>query len=207
LAVLIPTVVLFSFRYWKEFLRSYSSEAKAALLALTMNVPGRVLEAIWPWYSQVFGWIIYVLARSFVPGLGYETGREPTITGPFLDTSIVFACSGISAFELLAYIFGLIVVLDWNCLRKGRALLIYFGCLFFMLVSNALRIASLVVLGNRGSLDYVSPFHESAGAVFFCSIFLIYISLTYKWMTNSRQFRGAGEVGFHLQKKCSRPLV
>jgi len=183
LAVLIPTVVLFSFPYGKQVLRAYSSEAKAAVLALTMNVPGRVLEAIWPWYGRAFGWFIYVLARSFVPGLTYEAGPEPTIVGPFQDTSIVFACSGISAFELLAYIFGLVIVLDWNCLRKGRALLVYFGCLFFMLVSNAFRIASLVVLGNRGFADFVSPFHNSAGAIFFCSIFLVYLSLTYKWMT------------------------
>jgi len=189
LAVLIPTVALFSFRYWKQFLRAYRTEAVAALLVLTLNVPGRVLESIWPWYSQLFGWFVYLLARSFAPGLAYEPGLEPTITGPFQDTSIVFACSGISAFELLGYIFGLVIVLDWNWLRKGRALLVYFGCLFFMLLSNAIRTASLVVLGNRGFVEYVSPFHESAGAVFFCSVFLIYISMTYKWMTESRQFR------------------
>ena len=189
LAVLIPTVVLFSFAYWKQLLRAYSSEAKAAVLVLTVNVPGRVLEAIWPWYGRAFGWFIYVLARSFVPGLTYDVGPEPTIIGPLQDTSIVFACSGISAFELLAYIFGLVIVLDWNCLRKGRAILVYFGCLFFMLVSNAFRIASLVVLGNRGFADFVSPFHNSAGAVFFCSVFLVYLSLTYRWMTERRQLR------------------
>ena len=189
LAVLIPTVVLFSFAYWKQLLRAHRSEATAALLVLTLNVPGRILEAIWPWYSQTFGWFIYSLARSFVPGLSYEQGAEPTISGPFQDTSIVFACSGISAFELLGYIFGLVIVLDWNYLRKGRALFVYFGCLFFMLLSNAVRIATLVVLGNRGFTDFVSPFHNSAGAIFFCSVFLVYLSLTYKWMTESRQIR------------------
>lgn len=188
LAVLIPTVVLFSLPYWKQLLRAYRAEATAALLVLTLNVPGRILEAIWPWYSQAFGWFIYVLARSFVPGLSYQLGPEPTITGPFQETSIVFACSGISAFELLGYIFGLVIVLDWNYLRKGRALLVYFGCLFFMLFSNAVRIATLVVLGNGRFADYVSPMHESAGAIFFCSVFLVYLSLTYKWMTESRQF-------------------
>jgi len=183
LAVLIPTVVLFSIHYWKQLLRAYSSEAKAAVVVLTMNVPGRVLEAIWPWYGRGFGWFIYVLARSFVPALAYEVGPEPTIIGPFQDTTIVFACSGISAFELLAYIFGLVIVLDWNCLRKGRALLVYFGCLFFMLASNALRIASLVVLGNHGFADSVPRIHALEGSVFFCSVFLAYLSLTYRWMT------------------------
>jgi exosortase/archaeosortase family protein len=189
LAVLIPTVVLFSFPFWKQLLRAYRSEATTALLVLTLNVPGRILEAIWPWYGRMFGWFVYLLARSFLPGLAYELGPEPTISGPFQDTCIVFACSGISAFELLGCIFGLVIVLDWNYLRKGRALLIYLGCLFFMLLSNAVRIATLVVLGNRGFADFVAPIHASAGAIFFCSVFLVYLSLTYKWMTESRQFR------------------
>jgi len=189
LADLIPTVVLFSFPYWKQLLRAYSSEAKTALLVLSINVPGRVLESLWPWYGRMLGWSVYLLARSLAPGLTYEIGPESTIRGPFQDTIIGPGCSGISAFELLACIFGLVIVLDWNRLRKGRALLIYFGCLFFMLLSNAFRIASIVVLGNRGFADFVSPFLASAGLIFFCSVFLIYLSLTYKWMTESRRFR------------------
>jgi len=186
LAVLIPTVVLFSFSYWKQFLRAYSSEATAALLVLSINVPGRILESLWPWYGRVLGWFVYVLARSFVPGLTYEIGPEPTIMGPIQDTSIVPLCSGISAFELLAYLFGLIVLLDWNRLRKNRALLIYLGYLPFILMSNAFRIAILVVLFNRRSADFAVMFHLIAGSFFFCSVFLVYTSLTYRWMTDRR---------------------
>jgi exosortase/archaeosortase family protein len=189
LAVLLPTVVLFSYAYWKKLLRAYSSEAKGAVVVLTMNVPGRVLDALWPWYGRVLGWSIYLLARSFVPGLTYEIGPEPTLVGPFQDISLVPLCSGISGFELLGYIFGLVVVLDWNRLQRGRALLIYFGCLFFILVSNAFRIASLVVLGNRGYAGFVPLIHVLEGPIFFCTAFLVYLSLTYKWMTERRQFR------------------
>lgn len=187
LAVLIPTAVLLSFSSWKQILTAYSSEAKAALLVLTMNVPGRVLEALWPWYGRLLGWAVYLLARIFVPGLAYEISPEPTITGPHLDTAVVLACTGISAFELLGYIFGLVIVLDWNCLRKSRALLVYFGCLFLMLVSNAFRIASIVVLGNIGLADYVPGIHLLEGTIFFCCVFLVYLSLTYKWMTERQQ--------------------
>ena len=192
LAVLIPTVVLFSVPDWKQLLRAYRSEATAAVLVLSMNVPGRVIETLWPWYGRVLGWSAYSLARSFVPGLTYEIGREPTIVGPFQDISLVPLCSGISAFELLGYIFGLVIVLDWNRLRKGRSLLIYFGGLFFMLVSNAFRIASLVVLGNRGYADFVPLIHVFEGPVFFCTVFLVYLSLTYKWMTESQRFSISG---------------
>jgi exosortase/archaeosortase family protein len=183
LAVLIPSVALFCFPFWKQLLRAYSSEAKAAILFLTINVPGRVLVAFWPWYGRVLGWFTYLLARSLAPGLTYEIGPESTIRGPFQDTIIGPSCSGTSAFELLACMFGLLIVLDWNRLRKGRALLIYFGCLFFMLLSNAFRIALIVILGNRGFADFVPPLLSSAGLIFFCSVFLIYLSLTYKWIT------------------------
>ncbi|PYX01607.1 MAG: hypothetical protein DMG86_09810, partial [Acidobacteria bacterium] len=152
LAVLLPTVVLSSYPYWKQLLRAYSAEVKAAVVVLTMNVPG---------------------PRSFVPGLIYEIGPEPTLVGPFQDTSLVPLCSGISGFELLSYIFGLVVVLEWNCLRRGRALLIYFGCLFSILGSNAFRIASLVVLGNRGYADFVPLIHVLEGPIFFCTVFLV----------------------------------
>ena len=89
-------------------------------------------------------------------------------------------CSGISAFELLGYLFGFVALLDWNRLRKGRALLIYFGGLFAVLLSNALRVALFVGLGNRGFADFVSGFHLTAGSFFF--VFLVYLSLTYCWM-------------------------
>jgi exosortase/archaeosortase family protein len=187
LAVLFPTAVLFSFPYWKQLLRAYRSEATAAVLVLSMNVPGRVIDSLWPWYGRVLGWSAYSLARSFVPGLTYEIGPEPTIVGPFQDISLVPLCSGTLGFELLGYIFGFVIVLDWNRLRKGRALLIYFGGLFFMLVSNAFRIASLVILGNRGYVDFVPSIHLLEGWIFFCCVFLVYLSLTYKWMTKSRE--------------------
>jgi exosortase/archaeosortase family protein len=189
LAVLLPTVVLFSYPYWKKLLRAYSSEALAAVVVLTMNVPSRVLDVLWPWYGRVLGWSVYLLARSFVPGLKYEIGPEPTLLGPFQDVFVIPLCSGITSFELLSYIFGLIIFLDWNRLRRGRALLIYFGCLFSILVSNAFRIASLVVLGNRGYADFVPLIHVFEGPLFFCTVFLVYLFLTYKWMTESQRFQ------------------
>ena len=74
LAVLAPTVLLLPLSYWKELLRAYAPEAKAALVVLLINVPKRALEGLWPWYGQVLGRFVYILARFFVPGLGYETG-------------------------------------------------------------------------------------------------------------------------------------
>jgi hypothetical protein len=42
-----------------------------------------------------------------------------------------------------------------------------------------------VVLFNRGFRNFAVNFHLTAGSFFFCSIFLAYMCLTYKWMTKS----------------------
>jgi exosortase/archaeosortase family protein len=188
LSVLFPTLLLFPLPLWKELRRAYGPEGLAALAALLRCLPRRAMEALWPWYGLALGRIVYTLSWFFVPGLGYERDLTPTLIGPQQDTTLVFACSGISGIELFGYLFGFVALLDWNRLRKGRALFIYVVGVFAMLLGNALRITSLVVLANRGFVDFVSRFHISAGTIFFFVIFLVYLSLTYKWMlrqTNS----------------------
>jgi len=55
------------------------------------------------------------------------------------------------------------MLLDWNRVNKGRALKAYFGGLAAILLSNAVRITSFVVLGNQGFAESISRFHISAG--------------------------------------------
>lgn len=189
LAVLTPTLLLLPLHRWRQLLRAYWPEAIVAMLVLAVNVPHRFVEFIWPWYGRMLGWIVYFLARVFVSGLTYQIGPEPTILGPLYDTGLVLNCSGVDAFELLSYVFAFVALLEWNCLRKGRAVLVYLGCLLSILLCNIPRIAIVVILHNRGYSNLASGFHLSAGSFFFCSIFLIYMSLTYRWMTNSPRSR------------------
>jgi exosortase/archaeosortase family protein len=194
LAVLAPTFLLLPFHYWKRLVRAYGPEAFVAILLLAVNVPRRFVEFIWPSYGRMLGWVVYFLARSFVPGLAYQTGPEPTITGPLYDTGLIINCSGVDAFELLSYVFAFVTLLDWNCLRKGRAFLVYCGCLLSILVCNTIRIAIIVVLFNRGYSGFAASFHLTAGSLFFCCVFLVYVALTYRWMTNNRSSAAAPEV-------------
>ena len=187
LLVLAPTFLLLPLHDWRSLVRAYRSEVILAILILAVNVPRRFVEMVWPWYGQMLGWVVYLLARSFAPGLSYQISPEPTILGPSYDTSLILNCSGVDAFELLSYVFALVALLDWGRLRKGRALLIYLGCLASVLICNAFRIATLVVLFNRGLTDFAVNFHLTAGSFFFCVVFLVYMLLTYRWMTNGRR--------------------
>jgi len=186
LCVLIPTLLLLPFVEWKKVLRLYASEGIAALVVLITFFPRRALESIWPWYGQVLGQFVYSLSRLLVQGLGYIKDLAPTLTGPDLDVTIVQGCSGINGFELFDFLFSLVVVLDWNRLRKNRTLIAYFAGLLAMFLGNALRITVFVVLGNHGFAGSVMRFHISAGWIFFSAIFLAYLCLTYSWMLRGK---------------------
>jgi exosortase/archaeosortase family protein len=180
LSVLLPTLLLLPLERWRIFARAYAAEGIGALVVLFTFFPSRVIAAAWPWYGQVLGKVVFSVAWLFVPGLKYTGGLTPTLHGPDLDVSILLACSGISGIELFDWLFAFVAVLDWNRLRKGRTLAAYFVGIAVMFLGNALRIAFLVVLGNRGFVDAVARYHLSAGWIFFSLIFLVFLAVTYR---------------------------
>jgi len=182
LSVLAPTLLLFPLSAWRRIAAQYAPELVAALVVLFTYFPQRVLVSLWPWYGQILGRFVFFLGRWMVSGLGYVSGFTPTLTGRELDVTILPSCSGINGVELFQFLFALIALLDWNRLRKGRTLIGYFGGLAFILLGNALRITSFVVLGNHGLSGLISRFHVSAGWLFFSLLFLVYLALTYGWM-------------------------
>lgn len=182
LTLLAPTLVLLPLSRWRELLAAYRPEIVAALVVFITYSPWRTAQIIWPWYGQLLGRFVYTLSRFAVPGMGYVSNLTPILTGPDLDITIFQGCSGLNGFELFGYLFGMVTFFDWNRLRKGPALFAYFAGLLVILVGNAVRIASYVVLGNHGLADFVLRFHLSAGWIFFSVIFLAYLSLTYRWM-------------------------
>jgi exosortase/archaeosortase family protein len=186
LCVLAPTIILLPVSAWKRIAPIYFPEAIAGLVVLLTFFPSRALGSIWPWYGQALGRFVHTLARIFVPRLAYLANSNPTLSGPDLDVTIIPDCSGINGVELFDYLFGVVAVLDWNRFRKGRALFAYCAGLFAMLLGNAIRITSFVVLGNHGFAESVSRFHISAGWIFFSAVFLAYLSLTYGWMLGKR---------------------
>lgn len=185
LLVLLPTLALFPPLAWRPLARKYAAELiTAGIVLLTWN-PSRLFETVWPSYSAYLGRFVYALGGLFVAGLGYVPGAIPTLIGPKLDVSILFACSGLNGVKLFQILFGVMLLVDWNRLKKMRALAAYFAGLVAMLVANALRIALLVVLGNRVSADLVVRFHIDAGWVFFTSTFLVFLVISYRWLLGS----------------------
>jgi exosortase/archaeosortase family protein len=180
--VLLPTLALLPLASWRILGAIYRAELAAALIVLVTYLPRRIMDTLWPWYGQVLGRFVFLLSWPFVHPLGYVKESFPTLTGPALDVTIALACSGFDGIKLFDYLFGFVVLCDWNRLSKGRTLVAYFAGAAAMLLSNALRIVFMVVLGNRGFADFVARFHLSAGWMFFSAAFLVYLAVVYRWM-------------------------
>jgi exosortase/archaeosortase family protein len=179
--VLLPAAILLPWRGWRRFDRVYRPEWMAAALALLTIDPYRIFVTVWPWYCQGLGHFAYALARPFVADLQYVPLPTPTITGPALDVSILFACSGLEAIKLFQILFGLMLVLDWPVLNKRRAVVGYFAGMGGMLLANAVRIALLAITGNLAP-QWAVQYHLTAGWVFFTIVVVVYIVSFYGWL-------------------------
>lgn len=184
--VFVPSAILLPASEWQRFGRSYRAESIAAVVALLTFSPYRLFAVAWPVYSQMLGHFVHSLAGFFVPGLCYQAKGDPVLIGPALGVEIVTGCSGLNGLRLFQDLFALLLLMDWDRLRRWRAFVGYFGGMAWMLLANALRIALMVVLGNRVSADLVIRYHLNAGWLFFVSAVLVYVLMTYRWLVGIR---------------------
>jgi len=187
LLILLPTVVLLPPATWTGIIRTFRSELVASGVVFFTFFPHRIFETIWPWYSHLLGIAVCGVTRWFVPSLVCSAGIIPSFSGPKLQVSIIFACSGLDSLRLFQVLFGLIVAIEWKRLRRGRALIAYFAGLAMTLIANLLRISLLVILGNRGFTEWIMQQHVNAGWAVFTLEFLTFLTLTYNWMLQPKQ--------------------
>jgi exosortase/archaeosortase family protein len=182
LLVFLPPAVLLTRRTWQSLLRQFRPELIASGLALMTYFPFRLFVVAWPFYSTLLARTVHLLGGLLVTGLGYAPGASPTITGPVLDVHILFACSGLDGLRLFQLLFFLLLVCDWDRLRRWRTLTGYAAGLGLMLAANAIRIATMVVVGNRISADLVVRYHLEAGWVYVTAVFLLLLLVSYRWL-------------------------
>ena len=180
--VFLPTAVLLTRQTRQSLLRQFRPELIASGIALLTYFPFRLFLAAWPFYSTLLAHAVQFLAGLFVNGLVYVPGTSPTITGPVLDVHILFGCSGLDGMRLFQILFFLVLVCDWDRMRRWRTLAGYAAGLTAMLLANAMRIAAMVVIGNRISADLVMRYHLEAGWVYVTAVFLLFLLLSYRWL-------------------------
>ena len=183
--VILPTLVLLSPGAWTRLARLYRPELIAALVAL-VTLPSRMWVISWPWYSSVLAHAIFLLSAPFVSGLRYIEATFPTLSGPTLDTTITLACGGMLIVQLFQLLFGILVIVDWSELNCLRTFLGYLAGIGVLLLANVLRIALLVITGNRISADLVVSEHLPASWLVIAVALIAYIVVVYPWMLNEK---------------------
>jgi exosortase/archaeosortase family protein len=182
LLVFLPTAALLDKETWQRLFRHFRPELLASGLAFLTYFPFRIFVDAWPVYSALLARTVHFLGTIFVAGLGYVPGASPTITGPVLDVHILFGCSGLDGLRLFQVLFSSLLVCDWDRLRRWRTLTGYGAGLALMLLANAIRIAAMVVIGNRISADLVVRYHLEAGWVYVTTVFLLLLLVSYRWL-------------------------
>lgn len=180
--VLLPAVILLPIAGWQTFLRLYRNEFIVALLALLTFYPYRVFHAVWPWYSPFLGQAVFWFSHNFVPGLQLMSSTSPVLVGPALDVVIIPACGGLQILKMFQILFALVLVLDWESLNKVRTLVAYLGGMTAMLSLNALRIALLVIVGNRWYPEFIVRHHIVVSWIFPAAFLAIFLWIGYGWL-------------------------
>jgi exosortase/archaeosortase family protein len=180
--VIVPSFVLLPRSGWQRVFRLYRAEWVATSVALATFAPYRIFAAAWPVYSRVLAHFVQAIAGLFVPDIKYQDAAAPILMGPVLDVVILPTCSGIDGILLFQLLYALLIIADWYRLGRRRALIGYFVGIATMLLANALRIAGMVVIGNRLSPELVLRYHLNAGWIFFASVFLFYLLASYPWL-------------------------
>jgi hypothetical protein len=183
--VVLPTLVLFPVA--SRFYRRFTAELVAATVVLLTFFPDRYFQLVWPWYSRILTTGATLVCSVFVPGTHLVNGAGvQTVVGPTVDMVVDFTCSGITGINLFHLLFGIIAIVEWNRLRKVRALICFvIGGLAYM-VANFLRLNLLFLIGNLVSnkinLDFL-------GWVIFGITFYILMKITYDWMVGAERVR------------------
>ncbi len=191
LLLVLPSALLFPIR--STFIKRYLAELVAALVVLLTFVPDRLFHLAWPWYSQVLTRATAYVCSFVVHPTVYDAGAL-TLSGPAADLIVDFSCSGSTGINLFHLVFALVVIVEWNRLRKIRALGCYvLGGVVYVIV-NFLRLILLFLIGNLVSKD-LDP--DTLGWIMFVITFYILVRLTFDWMmiqdpvTDTKQARAA----------------
>jgi exosortase E/protease (VPEID-CTERM system) len=199
-AVVLCALAFLPAAVWREILRG-TGDAWVYVLALGAGacVAANVAERIWYPLAHWTLLLADLLLRPFLPGLSVDSGARILGTPKFL-IEVAPACSGYEGI-------GLILVFTTACLwffrrewRFPRALLLIPIGVAAIWLSNAVRVAGLVLIGSTVSSDVaLLGFHSHIGWIMFNGVALgtCLVARRVSWLTataRSRADQGAPQI-------------
>lgn len=196
-AVLLATAAT-PLHVWRVVLRHSCWEVSLALLAGFASVlMGRVTRLGWnglaTYTFHVVEWLLSLIYSDVV-----SRPEDKYVGTPAFAETIAPSCSGYEGIGLILIYSSVFLWLFRRQLRFPRALLLVPAGCISMWLANCVRIALLIVVGDKISPELaVGGFHSQTGWLFFCliAIGLSLIGLKVPWFQAQR--KQAGQSRFH----------
>ncbi len=190
LAALLLATAATPINAWEVILRHSRWECSLALMAgIASKLMGKMTKLGWDDLSTYTFYVVEWLLSWIYPVVISRPEDKYVGTPAFAET-IAPPCSGYEGIGLILVFFTVFLWIFRNQLRFPRALLLVpVGCITIWL-ANCVRIALLIVVGDKISPEVaVGGFHSQTGWLFFCFIALglATISLKVPWFMVQRE--------------------
>jgi exosortase E/protease (VPEID-CTERM system) len=180
---------------WPALRALWPRLSSAALAGLGAGVvawgAGEASASIWQRVAPLTLAVVAAILRQLVPEVVMDDVAI-TIGTPQFVVQIAPICSGFEGIGLILAFLGGYLMIERRSLRFPRAFLLLPLAVATVWTANALRIALLIVVGDKISPSIaLGGFHSKAGWLLFCAIALGFIALA----RNSRYFASAAADG------------
>jgi exosortase/archaeosortase family protein len=172
-------------RFWKEGLVAFIFIQIFNKAAMTLLYSYELFTNEWVIFAKITSIGTAGILSLFMSGVTYsfESVYRPIVMTPSFSGIIARSCSGIIGLSLFALLFGLILVMDWRRINKGKAIASFVVGLAGIVFINIIRITSLFLVGIYVSREFaLGLFHTNIGLVLFLLYFLIFEFYTYNWL-------------------------
>ncbi len=180
----LSAIPLFFFFFPFDFIQRYRKKIFFLFCGLEFCLFSTVLEAMYhSFFSEYILRTVVILVRPFFSSVYADPARSILSVQNFL-VRVGPACSGLS-FLILFISFFFYILFSHSpavIIRKHRATLVLLAGIIGLFFINALRIASIMMVGTFAPNLAMNLFHSGVGVVLFFIFFLLFLPTMKRWV-------------------------
>lgn len=172
--------------YGVSFINSFMKKFKKELFYfLIFGVIAYALMSkvwtLWPYLSAIVSNVVYFLL-SLIDSKTIFNPPDILIFKGF-GVKIGEPCSGIYSIFIFTGLYLFITLIDWKKLNKAKVISLFIPAVIGAFLVNIFRVFLLMIIGAYLSREAaLGLYHSYTGMIFFMVYFIIFWTLTYKWI-------------------------
>jgi len=184
IGLILLGLAIFNFNFFEKFFNSIM-QSIGVIIAYFASV--FLLKMYWRFFAVHIAKMSALLLRLTFENVSLTIPSSPTLSAGDFGVIIGPPCSGVTSLSMFAGLFALIILYDYNKLKKEKAFK-YFALGFIgMYIVAILRVYFLMVIGALISPDLaLNMFHNNAGWIFFVIYVLAFWYYSYPRLFNTK---------------------